>query len=260
MKPFTTKCLTGLVCAIALLAMGASQMRAATATVPTGPGSLSGIWVNADYKGTGQYSERQRAIHTADGKPPPLLPGPAKLLEQRFKDADEGKIFANTLADCLPGGVPEMDFGAAYPVQILETPGQVTMLYEEQNHFRIIRLNAKHQVDPDPSFMGDSVGHWDGDTLVVDTIGLNDQTTLDMVGTPHSDALHVIERFRRIALNKLQIDVTIDDKKTFSRPWHTKVTYRAAGPDTQMAEYICENNHNGADKNGFQSFGGSGTN
>lgn len=245
-------------CLIAFHAHAQQPVPAAAATTqyPHGPGSLTGLWTNADYKFTGGFSARQRAIRTTDGKAPPFLPAAATLLNKRLDEADkQGKIFANTLANCLPGGVPEMLFGAAYLTQVLETPGQITVLYEEQNHFRIIRLDQPHLKDPDPSYMGDSVGHWDGDTLVVDTIGLSAKTTLDMVGTPHTDAMHVVERYRRTAPDKIQIQVSIDDKGTFARPWDAKVTYKAAPPGSRISEYICENNHNGADQNGFQTFG-----
>jgi hypothetical protein len=198
---------------------------------------------------------------TEDGKWPPLLPAPKALLEQRIKDSDAGNPFANSLAMCLPGGVPTMIFGAPYPIQILETPGQVSMLYDEQNHYRIIRMNTKHLPDPDPSYMGDSVGRWEGDTLVVDTIALTDRTTLDQVGMPHSEDLHVVERYRRTGPTRMEIEVVIDDDKTFAQPWTAKAVYKMpppGSPDTQMQEYICENNRNAADASGHQGFQGPG--
>jgi hypothetical protein len=167
-------------------------------------------------------------------------------------------VFANTVAQCLPGGIQQMLFGAAYPIQVFETSGQVAMLFEEQNHFRNIFLNSKHPDDPDPSYMGHSVGHWEGDTLVVDTIGLNDKTTLDMVGTPHTEALHVVERYRRIAQDRLEVRVTIEDKGTFSKPWEARTTWKAAAPGTQVSEYICENNRNAPDASGFTGFKNAG--
>jgi hypothetical protein len=259
--------------ALALAAPQAVLAQAAPATaqaapVPNGPGSLSGLWTNAQYKFTGGLSARQRAIQAYEGQngtgsPPPLLPEARKVLDDRLDAADkQDKIFANTLSECLPGGVPMMLFGAAYPIQILETGNQITMLFEEQNHFRIIRLGGTHpgEADLDPSYMGDSIGHWEGDTLVVDTVGLNDKTTLDMVGTPHSEALHVTERYRRIAADMLDVTVTIDDPKTFSKPWQAHTQWRLGKPGSQVHEYICENNRNGSDANGFQTFGAPGHN
>jgi hypothetical protein len=206
-----------------------------------GPGSLNGIWSTLGYKGSAQNPPRTRVVLQIDGKWPPLLPAASKLLEERIALSEKGQPFPNTLVQCLPGGVPEMTFGAPYPMQIIESPGQVTMLYEMYNHFRIVYLNGRHPEDPDPTFMGHSTGRWEGDTLVVDTIGLTDRTTIDEVGIPHSDELHVVERYRRTDANTLEIIVTLDDPKTFSRPWDAKAIYKAAAPGITLMEYICEN-------------------
>ena len=235
-----------------------AQDSAAAAAYPKGPGSLEGVWMNTGYLSTGRYTARQRAVRTIDGTPPPLLPAAAALLEQRLvDDMDKAQTFGNTVSQCLPGGVPEMMFGAAqYPIQFLENAGQVTLLFEEQNHFRIIFLNATHPKDLDPTFMGHSVGHWEGDTLVVDTIGMNDRTTIDMVGTPHTEALHVVERYRRIAKDKLEVLVRLEDPGVFSKPWEAKTVYKPAPPGHQhIEEYICENNRNTVDASGHSTFG-----
>jgi hypothetical protein len=235
------------------LAFAAGAAPAAAAT--GGPGSLSGLWVFSQYKGSGRGDERSRIQRTTDGSLPPLLPAAAAVLESRIRAAEQGSTFANTLTHCLPGGMPLMIFGAPYPVQILETAGQVTMLYEEQNHFRIIHLNGRHPDDPDPTFMGHSIGHWEGDALVVDTVGLTDRTTIDQVGMPHSEALHVVERFRRTDKGTLDILVTIDDPMTFSKPWNASAIYKSAQPGVTLNEYICENNRNEPDAKGTVTFG-----
>jgi hypothetical protein len=225
-----------------LFCMPVFAQSSATVTLRSGSGSLNGLWTTFGYKGSARTPPRERVVKTLDGKWPPLLPAAADLLEKRISLSEKGEPFANTLMQCLPGGVPEMTFGSPYPVQILETPGQVTMLYEMYNHFRVIYLNANHPDDPDPTFMGNSVGHWQADTLIVDTVGLTDRTTIDEVGMPHSEALHIIERYRRIDSDTLEIVVTIDDPKTFTRPWDTKVTYKTARPGMKFIEFICENN------------------
>jgi hypothetical protein len=229
-----------------------------TAPFPRGPGSLSGIWMNAAYVGTGRGTPRDRAIKTAEGTPPPLLPEAAALLEKRIAGADAGRIFANSLSRCLPGGMPEMMLGAPYPIQVIEQPGQVTMLFEEQNHFRVIRMGGTHPADPDPSWMGDSIGHWEGDVLVVDTVGLNDRATIDMVGTPQSEKIHLVERYRRVGPDRIELAITVDDPGTFSKPWTIASALRRAAPDTRINEYICENNRNDVDGEGFQSFSSGG--
>jgi hypothetical protein len=150
--------------------------------------------------------------------------------------------------------MPEMMLGAPYPIQFIETPGQVTLLFEEQNHFRIIHMGGIHPSDPDPSWMGHSIGHWEGTTLVVDTVGLLDRATMDMVGTPQSDKLHLVERYRRVSADRIELNITVDDPGTFSRPWQIASALRRGAPETQINEYICENNRNDVDGNGFQSF------
>jgi hypothetical protein len=243
------RCLLGSLCAAVLVHSSCTpalaQSPAAPASVPSGPGSLTGIWNSPGYKGSARTPPRERVFKTIDGKWPPLLPAAAELLEKRIKLSENGEPFTNTLMQCLPGGVPEMVFGSPYPVQIIEMPGQVTMLYEMYNNFRVIYLNASHPADPDPTFMGHSVGHWEGNTLVVDTIGLTDRTTIDEVGMPHSEVLHVIERYRRTDSGTLEIIVTLDDPKTFSKPWDMKVVYKAAPAGGKLMEFICENNRTG---------------
>ena len=210
----------------------------------TGAGSLSGIWINDQFNRQGTCEPRLGVQTTADGKLPPLQPWAAELLERRIKTAEAGQPFATTKSQCLPAGMPQMMFGPRLPMQILETLGQVTILIEELTNFRIIRLGGKHPNDPDPSFMGDSVGHWEGATLVVDTIGMTARTTLDPIGMPHSDDLHVVERIRRAGRGKLEVEVWFDDPKTFTSPWVATTAFTAAPPDRRIEEYLCENNRN----------------
>jgi hypothetical protein len=220
------------------------------AALPHGPGSLAGIWAVDGYKSTVKFGSRELIQRTESGELPPLKPWAADLLEQRISDADAGHPYATTKSQCLPAGVPQVMFGpGALPFQFIETPGQMTILIEEFGNFRIIRMNAKHQEDPDPSFMGDSIGHWEGDTLVVDTIGLTDRTTIDQVGMPHSDALHVVERFRRVSQDYIDLVVTIDDPKTFTRTWTAETAFKAV-TQGRIEEDVCENNRNPVDANG----------
>jgi len=115
------------------------------------------------------------------------------------------------------------------------------LLHEYPGTFRIIPLDGEpHQVDPDPSWLGDSVGRWEGDTLVVDTIGYNDKT--EVSGFRHSDALHTVERFKRIE-DGFEYEVTIEDPNVFAGPWTETRTYRLNVPPLKrIMEFICENN------------------
>ena len=120
---------------------------------------------------------------------------------------------------CDPTGVPRVDL-TERPIEIVQTPDEIYIFYEEDHSWRQIYLDGRPlPKDPDSSYLGYSVGKWEGDTLVVDTIGLNDMTWLDGAGHPHSDALHVVERLRRAASDTLQITITIEDPKAYSKPW-----------------------------------------
>jgi hypothetical protein len=102
-------------------------------------------------------------------------------------------------------------------------------------------MNRGHKKDLDPTYNGDSVGKWDGDTLVVDTIGFNDVTWIDHVGLPHTDALHVVERIRRVDHDTLVDDFTIEDPKAYTKPFTASQTYHLK-PGWEIAEYVCDNN------------------
>ena len=112
---------------------------------------------------------------------------------------------------CLPPGVPRSVMLGLFPQKIVQTPKEIVVLYEYMHTFRMIPLNAKHPDDVLASYMGDSVGHWEGDTLVVDVIGFNDKTWLAGTGTFHSEALHITERYTRRDFGHLDLEITIDD-------------------------------------------------
>jgi len=114
------------------------------------------------------------------------------------------------------------------------------MLFEYNHFIRQIFLDRRaHPSDLDPSWMGDSIGHWEGGTLVVDTVGLNEKSWLDPVGHPHSDALHVVERIRRIDRDTLQDDLTFDDPKAYTKPWTGRQIFTRK-PTWRLMEYVCE--------------------
>jgi len=144
-------------------------------------------------------------------------------------------------ARCLPAGLPRTVILALYPQQIVQTPTQIIFLYEYLTMFRVVPLNAKHPDDLIPSYMGHSVAHWEGDTLVVDVVGFNDKTWLAGTGTFHSDALHITERYTRVDKDQINYDVTMEDPRVLTRPWtlHSTLMLREG---TRLEEYVCENN------------------
>jgi hypothetical protein len=128
------------------------------------------------------------------------------------------------------------------PFKIVQMPRLILILYEDNTTFRQIFLDGRRLApEPEPRFMGYSTGSWDRDTLIVDTVGLNDRNWLDRMGHPHSDAVHVIERFRRRDAGHLEIEVTIDDPRTYTTP----ITYTQKQrllPDEDLLEYFCSEN------------------
>lgn len=210
-----------------------------TPRTPDGKPDLSGMWSPAGPGGNtfiirkdaqGRTTEldlaepdpdfsKDDALHRAQRAAAPNQPPYKPELLEKVKFLDENTNKYDGALHCMPLGVPRM--GA--PRQILQYPGHLVFLYEGGqsaiNTFRVIPIDGSaHEKDADPSYLGDSVGTWEGDTLVVDAVGFTDRTWLAQDGKFHSDAMHVIERFTRDG-NSLKYEVTVDDPKVFTRPW-----------------------------------------
>jgi hypothetical protein len=144
---------------------------------------------------------------------------------------------------CFPPGMPRL-YLQPFPMEIIQVPGRVIMLFEFSHFVRQIYTDGrKHNTDLGPTWMGDATGHWDGDTLVVDTVGFNDKTWLDRAGHPHSTDLHLVERIRRVDQNTLQDDITIEDPKAYTKPWGGQLTFQLR-PNWNILEMVCEDNVN----------------
>ena len=170
--------------------------------------------------------------------PAPYQPWAAKRVLESF----DKRGIDDPAGLCLPLGVPRISLVGLFPIQIVQTPAQIVMLYEYMSVFRVIPLNAEHPDDVVPAYIGDAVGRWEGDTLVVDVIGFNDKTWLTGTGTLHSDALHVTERYTRVDRDQINYDVTMDDPNVFTGPWsiHTTLMRREG---TRLREYVCAENN-----------------
>ena len=182
-----------------------------------GKPDLSGLW----------FSPR-----TIDPGKPMMLPWAETLTKQRNpKDDPE--------AHCLPAGVPRMN---PFPWKIIQTDNLLVMLFEGNIHsYRQVFLDRGHSKDLDPTWYGESVGRWEGDTLAVDTIGFNDRFWFDFAGHPHTEQLHVIEQYHRRDLGNLDIDITIIDPGAYTEPWKIKRTSVLMKGEIQ--EYICNENN-----------------
>jgi hypothetical protein len=209
---------------------GRPDMSGPTPRKANGQPDLSGMWQVA-----GKYLQNI----AADLKPGdvPFQPTAAAVFKQR-QDGKGAKD--DPAARCLPG-MPKLN-ALPYPFKIFETPDTVIMLFEGFTTFRQIHTDGRAlPKDPQPFWMGYSVGKWEADTLVVDTIGINETTWMDNAGHPHSDALHITERFTRPNFGRMNIQMTFDDPKTYTKPWTITEEARAI-PDTELLEFVCQEN------------------
>lgn len=159
--------------------------------------------------------------------------------------ANEWKIYHAEDGDytgaCLPFGFSR-SINSPDPVQIVQNAKYVTILFEQNNWFQVIPIDGRAHRQLPSTWFGDSIGRWEGDTLVIDTISFNGKTRLDTVGHPHSDQLHMIQRFTRTDLGHIAYEMTIDDPKTFTKPWSNTRTFTLR-PDWELMEYSCEENN-----------------
>ena len=231
-------CFAGIACA-------ATAMKNPLYGDPKHP-NISGMW-NPEfaYFGPPIGKDAGKAPVFAPGKFPPRPAGPqltpayaAKYAQWRKQFAD-GKQEPDTVTRCLAFGLAR--FGTM-PVEIIQTPGQVTMNLGVLHDIRRIYLDGiGHTVGADPSFNGDSVGHWEGDTLVVETNNVR-AATLDRDGIPYSDKLTAVERIRRTGPARLEIEMTLTDPEAFVVPYTIRRTYVPMPPGSRFEEYLCENN------------------
>ncbi|HUA19414.1 MAG TPA: hypothetical protein VMB25_11765 [Bryobacteraceae bacterium] len=195
-----------------------------------GQPDLSGIWLEPGLKYLINIA--------ADLKEVPFQPWAEAEYKQRRETL--GKDDPNNF--CLPSGFPEK-IAVTSPWKIVETPGLTIFLYESRTIYRQVLTDGRElPQDPNPTWQGYSVGHWDGDTFVVESNGFNGKGWMDTNGHPTTDALHLIERYHRIDFGHLEILITIDDPKAYTKSWTVKevAVYQ---PDTELLEYICEENN-----------------
>ena len=228
------------------------KARSTVPRAPDGKPDLTGVYqANSTIRGTWEEANRGTGVG-GTGKDPnaPVAPSSTdrqireaapyqpwaakKVLESYNKRAIDDPD-----ARCLPAGIPRLYSLGLFPFQIVQTPKQVIILYEFTNVFRVIPINAKHPDDLEPAYLGDSVGHWEGDTLVVDVIGFNDRTWLLGAGTFHTEDLHMVERYTRVDKDQINYDVVMEDPKVLTKPWkyHSTLMLRE---DTRLREYTCQ--------------------
>jgi hypothetical protein len=222
--------------AVPRTAGGEVNLAAPAPKTADGKPDLSGVWESAP-----EYFYNL----ANDLKPDEVLMQPwAKALQEER----EGKLHQDDpLSRCMPPGVPRIDMStpdAPHPFKIVETPALVVLLYETSSNstFRQVFLDGRPlPKDPQPTWLGYTIGHWEGATLVVETMGFNGFSWTDTAkGHPQTDAAHVIERLTRPDFGHLEIEITIDDPKAYLKPWRAKVPAHLL-PDTDLIETYCEN-------------------
>lgn len=233
------------------VALYAALLAVTVGAQPPHPRDLTGVWVPL------------RGGRGADPKLAPPPPGPlvlkpeyARRYEARRAEQAEaaqrgeplGAASAGVL--CTPYGMPQMMSVASYPVEILQTPGQVTLIAEAFSEVRRVFLDRPQQRigEVAPGYYGRSVGRWDGDTLVVDTIGIR-TSVAGYLGLPHSDEMRITERIRLVAAETLHDQVTIEDPIVLDRPVTYTLAYQRL-PNYEMVEFVCDNNREYVDENG----------
>ena len=232
------------------------QMRREGKPIPPAPrlpdghpdlGNAAGSWFGPTI---GDMSGHGRGTSNNVGGPPgeampegvvevPFLAWAQKIYEQR--QATIGKD--DPEAFCVPPGIPRAN-AIAFPFQIYQHPDRIIILYEKLNLWRIVWMDGRKHTPPDklnPSFFGESVGHWEGDTLVVDVVGQNDLSWIDSAGHPKTDKIHVVERWRRPNAQILHYEATIDDPGAYSGSWSTSWNMLFK-PGAELLDYSCVNN------------------
>jgi hypothetical protein len=209
---------------------GKPNLSAPAPKTADGKPDLSGLWRGP---GGGGY-DRNIA---RDLTPRDIQPWAEALYQQRVRNMGKDAPRAN----CLPD--PFLYYHTVDFARIVQTPGLLVILYQGSTNsiYRTIFTDGRElPKDPNPTWLGYSVGHWEGDTLVVDTAGFNDTSWLDVEGHPHTEALHITERFRRRDFGHMDLNITIDDPKAFTRPFSLKID-KTFMPDTELLETVCEN-------------------
>ena len=208
---------------------GTPNLKAPAPKAADGKPDFSGIW----HAPTQKYL----ANLAADGIQVPMT----AWAQQVFKQRTANNGIDRPSASCLPHSVTDFDAHNT-PRKILQQPGLLVMLFESYHSYRQIFTDGRAlPKDPEPAWFGYSVGRWEGDTLVVETSGINEKTWLDDAGHPHSDALHLTERFRRVTFGRMDVQITIADPKAYTKPWTVSFNWELM-PDTDLLDWVCENN------------------
>lgn len=209
---------------------GTPNLTAPAPRLPDGKPDLGGIWNAADGRFLTNLSRRA-------GIEAPFTPWAAAL----FKERQETEGRDRPAGRCLPHTIPNAMLVPNYPWKIVQTPGLTIILFENFTQYRQIFTDGRDfPAERQPTWFGYSIGKWDGDIFVVETVGFNDKSWLDDGGHPRSEMMRTTERFRRVDFGHLEVQFTFDDPQAYTRPWSVTVPFNLL-PDTEIIENICEN-------------------
>jgi hypothetical protein len=224
-------CLLALAAAAAFAQNNYKPPEGPTPHTASGKVDFSGVWEKAYVPDMTKDGRNQKGM--------PELPfTELGLNDWKHYDAAEGDY----TGACLPFGLSR-SINTPEPMQIVQTEKYFTFLFEQNNWYTVVPIDGRKHREADPTWFGDSVGHWESNnTLVIDTLNFNGKTRLDTIGHPHSDQLHYVQRLSRPDLGHISWEVTINDPKTYTKPWKNTRTFTLR-PDWEMMEYSCEENN-----------------
>jgi hypothetical protein len=219
-----------------------------------GKPDLTGVWQGSSVR-PGKWEDANNGLGVGgtgkDPTAPPSLGSQQVITEPapyqpwaaaRVLESFNKRGIDDPAALCLPPGIPRLVLVSLFPIEIVQTPKKIVFMYEYMNVFRSIAINAPHPPDLAPTYLGDSVGRWEGDTLVVDAVAFNDKTWLTGTGTFHSEELHVVERYTRVSKDRIDYEARMEDPKVLTRPWTIRTTMMLR-EGTRVQEYVCAENN-----------------
>ena len=221
------------VLAISILAPAANAQAKAIPRTPDGKPDFQGVWQHPYVPDMSKDRENQKGAGDL-----PFTPAGA----DNFKNYDVAKF--DYTGHCLPFGLLRSVNVGGYPIQIMQNTKYLAMLFEQNTWFHVVYMDGRpHPKNLEPTWFGHSIGRFEGDTLVIDTVGFNGRTRLDTIGHPHSDQMHVTQRFQYTDADHIAYEVTIDDPKYYTKPWKNTRTFWRMQPGEELIEYSCEENN-----------------
>jgi hypothetical protein len=216
-----------------LASTGIAQKNPAIPRLPDGHPNLQGVWEHPYVPDMSRDGKDQKGAGALPFN---------EVGADNFKNYDVSKF--DYTGHCLPFGLLRSINVGGYPIQIMQNDNYLALLFEQNTWFNVVYMDGRpHPKDLDPTWFGHSIGKWNDDTLVIDTVGFNGKTRLDTIGHPHSDQMHVIQRLTPVDADHITYEVTVDDPKYYTKPWTNTRTFWRLPKGQELMEYSCEENN-----------------